>query len=157
MPDFIFDSWSGMGRVALNAALAYLALVVFLRVSGKRTLTKLNAFDLVVTIALGSTLASVITSRTLPLAEGVFALFLLIAFQFLVTWSAVRFPAFDRIIKSEPKLLLRDGQPLEAAMRRERITLDELRAAVRQSGGADLQDAQAVYLETDGSLSARLA
>lgn len=157
MPDFIFDSWSGMGRVALSAALAYLALVVFLRVSGKRTLTKLNAFDLVVTIALGSTLASVITSRSVPLAEGVFALFLLIAFQFLVTWSAVRLPAFNRIIKSEPKLLLRDGQPLEQAMRRERITVDELRAAVRQSGGVDLEDAQAIYLETDGSLSARLA
>ena len=105
MPDFIFDGWSGLGRVALSAALAYLALVVFLRFSGKRTLTKLNAFDLVVTIALGSVLASVITSRSVPLAEGVFALFLLIFFQFLVTWAAVRFPAF--IALGEARLAVR--------------------------------------------------
>ena len=49
-----FDSWFGLLRVLVVGALAYAALILFLRVSGKRTLTKLNAFDLVVTVALGS-------------------------------------------------------------------------------------------------------
>ncbi|HUH13323.1 MAG TPA: hypothetical protein VMK65_09445, partial [Longimicrobiales bacterium] len=53
-----FDSWTGLGRVLLVGALAYAALILILRISGKRTLTKLNAFDLVVTVALGSTLAT---------------------------------------------------------------------------------------------------
>jgi len=59
----LFDSWTGLGRVLLVGVLAYSALVLTLRVSGKRTLTKLNAFDLVVTVALGSTLATVLLSK----------------------------------------------------------------------------------------------
>ena len=54
-----FDSWTALGRVLLVGTLAYVALVAILRISGKRTLTKLNAFDLVVTVALGSTLATI--------------------------------------------------------------------------------------------------
>ena len=59
----LFDSWAGLGRVVLIGTLAYGALVLLLRISGKRTLSKLNAFDLVVTVALGSTLATVLLSN----------------------------------------------------------------------------------------------
>jgi hypothetical protein len=57
----LFDNWHGLGRVLLVGACAYLALVLMLRISGPRTLSKLNAFDLVVTVALGSTLATVLS------------------------------------------------------------------------------------------------
>ena len=52
----LFQGWAGIGRTLLVGTLAYATLVLFLRISGKRTLSKLNAFDLVVTVALGSTL-----------------------------------------------------------------------------------------------------
>jgi uncharacterized membrane protein YcaP (DUF421 family) len=68
-----FDSWTGLGRVLVVGTLAYFALVLTLRVSGKRTLSKLNAFDLVVTVALGSTLATVLLSKDVALAEGLLA------------------------------------------------------------------------------------
>ena len=80
----LFDSWTGLGRVVLVGALAYVALVLLLRISGKRTLSKLNAFDLVVTVALGSTLATVLLSKSVALAEGVLALGLLIFLQYAV-------------------------------------------------------------------------
>ncbi len=67
---FFFDSWSAMGRTVVVGVLAYLALVLLLRVSGKRTLSKMNAFDLVVTVALGSTLATVLLSTSVALARG---------------------------------------------------------------------------------------
>jgi uncharacterized membrane protein YcaP (DUF421 family) len=70
--------------------LAYVVLVVFLRLSGLRTLSKLNAFDLVVTVALGSTLATVLLTKDVALADGALAFALLIALQFVVTWSSVR-------------------------------------------------------------------
>lgn len=85
-----FDSWQGLGRVVVVGILAYAALVFFLRVSGKRTLTKMNAFDLVVTVALGSTLATVLLSKDVALAEGLIAFAVLIALQFAVTWLSVR-------------------------------------------------------------------
>jgi uncharacterized membrane protein YcaP (DUF421 family) len=59
----LFDSWARLGRALLVATLTYAALVLLLRISGKRTLTKLNAFDPVVTVALGSTLATVLLSN----------------------------------------------------------------------------------------------
>lgn len=154
--DAYFDSWSGLVRVLVTGTAAYAFLVLALRSSGKRTLTKLNAFDLIVTVALGSTLASIITSKSLALAEGLLALALLVALQFVVTFLAVRWPAFDSVIKSEPSVLLRDGRPLEDAMKRERITEDELKSAIRQKGGRELSEAEVVLLETDGSLTAIL-
>lgn len=154
MPDAIYDDWSGIARILMIAPAAYLSLVIILRVSGKRTLSKLNAFDFIVTIAIGSTLASIITTRSLALAEGLAALAVLVGLQYLVTATSVRWPMVNAIVKAEPSLLLRNGEPLQSAMRRQRVTLDELTAAVRQAGGSSLEAAQAVYLETDGSLTA---
>lgn len=126
----------------LTGTAAYAFLVLALRSSGKRTLTKLNAFDLIVTVALGSTLASILTSKSLALAEGLLALALLVILQFVVTFLAVRWPAFDGLIKSEPSVLLRDGRRIESVMKRERITEDELKSAVRKKGGQELTEAE---------------
>jgi uncharacterized membrane protein YcaP (DUF421 family) len=149
----LFDSWAGLGRVLLVGTLAYAALVLLLRISGKRTLTKLNAFDLVVTVALGSTLATVLLSNSVALAEGVLALGLLIALQYVITWLSVRSAGFRALVKSEPTLLLRRGQFLLGAMTAVRITREEILAALRGSGAADASRTAAVILETDGTLS----
>ncbi|MFC7550478.1 hypothetical protein [Plantactinospora sp. GCM10030261] len=91
-------------RLLVVAVLVYPALVVILRVSGKRTLSKLNAFDLVVTVALGSTLATILLSRDVSLAEGALALALLVGLQYLVAVLAVRWPPSQRLLKSQPTL-----------------------------------------------------
>ena len=146
-------SWTDLGRVLVVGAAAYVALVFLLRISGKRTLTKLNAFDLVVTVALGSTLATILLSKSVSLAEGVTALALLIFLQYAITWSAVRVEAVKGLIKSEPTLIARDGAFLDGALRRQRITRDEVQAALRSQGVDDVAKASAVILETDGSIS----
>ena len=153
MPDAIFNGWDGVLRILLIAPAAYVALILILRMSGKRTLAKLNAFDFVVTIAIGSTLASVITSSTLSLVDGLVALGLLVGMQFIVTAASVRLPWVNDVVKAEATLLVRNGELLPRAMRRQRITSDEVEAAIRQSGGRGVEDAEAVFLETDGSLA----
>jgi uncharacterized membrane protein YcaP (DUF421 family) len=149
----LFDSWAGLGRVLLVGTLAYVALVLFLRISGKRTLSKLNAFDLVVTVALGSTLATVLLSKSVALAEGLLALALLICLQYAIAWLSVRSPRFQAFVKAEPTLLLHRGRFLERAMRTERISREEILAALRSSGAAEVGTLAAVVLETDGSIS----
>jgi uncharacterized membrane protein YcaP (DUF421 family) len=149
----LFDSRAGLGRVLLVGTLAYVALVFLLRISGKRTLGKLNAFDLVVTVALGSTLATVLLSKSVALAEGVLALGLLILLQYLIAWVSVRSPQFQALIKAEPTLLLHRGRFLERAMKAERLTREEILAALRASGAAEPGEIAAVVLETDGTLS----
>lgn len=98
MDDVFFGDWSGLLRTLIIGALAYLVLVVFLRISGKRTLTKLNAFDLVVTVALGSTLATVLLNKSVPLADGALAFALLVGLQYVVTWLSVRVGWLRKIV-----------------------------------------------------------
>lgn len=148
-----FDSWAGLVRVIVVGATAYAGLVVMLRSSGKRTLSKMNAFDFIVTIALGSTLATVLLSDSVPLAEGLVALALLICLQYVMTWLSVRSPRFQALIKSDPTLLAHEGRYLDAAMRRQRVTRAEIEAALRDSGLDRIEDASGVVLETDGSIS----
>src|SRR3990170_1372212 len=104
-----FDSWGGLARVCVVGTLAYCALIFLLRVSGKRTLSKMNAFDLVVTVALGSTLATILLSKDVALVEGIVALALLIGLQFLITWLSVRSAKVSRLVKAEPALLFHRG------------------------------------------------
>jgi uncharacterized membrane protein YcaP (DUF421 family) len=148
-----FDSWQSLGRVLLVGTLAYVALVVLLRVSGKRTLTKMNAFDLVVTVALGSTLATILLSKDVALVEGVAAFALLISLQFVVTFLSVRSRHIRNLVKSEPTLLFFRGQQLEDALRMQRVTEEEVRAAIRAAGVSQLKDVEAVVLETDGTFT----
>lgn len=147
-----FDGWDDLGRLLVVAPVVYGCLVAVLRVSGKRTLTKLNAFDLVITVALGSTLASALLSSDVSISEGVLALALLVALQAVVTGASVRSAGARRLVKSEPTLVYRRGF-LDRELRRERVTREEVRQAARSSGHADLGDVAAVVLETDGSLS----
>lgn len=148
-----FDSWSPVLRILLIGAATYGSLLVLLRVSGKRTLAKLNAFDLVATVALGSTLATVLLDDSVVWAEGVAALGTLIALQLVVALVSSRLPGGRALLTSRPTLLLRDGRIDEAAARRARIAVVEIHQAVRSSGQGDLSAVAAVVLETDGSLS----
>ena len=148
-----FDGWSGLVRVAVVGVLAYAGLVLLLRISGKRTLSKMNAFDLVVTVALGSTLATILLSSSVALAEGLLAFVLLISFQFVVTWLSTKSHGVRRLVKNEPRLLVYEGKILPDAVRAERVTEEEIEAAVRQQGMADLGDVGAAVLETDGSVT----
>ncbi|CCG03835.1 DUF421 domain-containing protein [Blastococcus saxobsidens] len=148
-----FDSFSDLVRVLLVGGAAYITVVVLLRTTGKRTLAKLNAFDLVVTVALGSTLATILLSQSVSWTEGALALALLAVLQTAVAWVTTRRPGLRAVVTARPRLVLRDGEPLHDAMRAERISLDEIRQAVRSSGTGDLSSVAAVVLESDGSLS----
>ncbi len=149
----LFDSFSGLLRVVLLGSSAYLALITILRISGKRTLAKMNAFDLVVTIALGSTLATILLTNDVALAEGVVAFAVLVLLQFVIASLAIHYAWAERLVKSEARVLLSDGAIDRGALRRERVTETEIYCAVRSAGLGDVDDVAAVVLETDGSLS----
>jgi uncharacterized membrane protein YcaP (DUF421 family) len=152
--DILFQGWSGVGRVLIVGTLAYVYLILLLRVTGKRTLAKLNAFDLVVTVAIGSTLATILLSNSVGLTEGVTALTLLAGLQYVVAFLSVRSQGFARLVRSEPTLLLRDGEPLPDAMHRARVTHEELMTVLRSHGRRSRpEEVGAIILESDGSFS----
>jgi uncharacterized membrane protein YcaP (DUF421 family) len=151
--ELFFDNWMGLFRTVLVGVFAYAALLLLVRISGKRTLSKMNAFDLIVTVALGSTLATILLSKDVVLAEGVLALALLIFLQLTITWLSVRSEKVSRLVKAEPRLLFHNGEFLWSAMMMERVNEGEILQAVRSEGISSLVNVEAVVLETDGSFS----
>lgn len=149
----IFDNWSGLRQILLTTLMVYPILIIFLRLSGKRTLSKWNAFDFVVTIALGSILASVMLSKDVAVLEGLLGLGLLILFQYFITFISVRVEWFESIIKSNPTLIYKNDTFLLDKMKKHRVSRAEILAAVRSSSISSLDNVRYVVLETDGSFS----
>lgn len=147
-----FNGWAGLIRTIVVGVLAYVGLILLVRISGKRTLSKMNAFDFVVTVALGSTLATLVLSKDIALAEGMVALALLIFLQFIITWLSVRSKAVSGLVKAEPRLLYYRGEFLWNAMKAERVNQGEVLQAMRMQG-MNNEEVEAVVLETDGSFS----
>ncbi|MFD1719995.1 DUF421 domain-containing protein [Amnibacterium endophyticum] len=148
-----FDDWADVLRVLAVGSTSYVALVLLLRASGKRTLSQLNAFDFIVTVALGSTLATILLSSDVSWVEGVTALVLLVGLQFGFATVSARWPRTRAAMTSTPAVLLRDGEILLDTLERSRLTESEVRQAVRSAGAGDLALVAAVVLETDGKLS----
>ena len=133
--------------------LAYIGVIVLLRISGKRTLSKWNSFDFVVTIAFGSILATVLLSAKTSLAQGVLGFGLLVLFQYILTWIAARSSLIQKLIKAKPTLLLYQGKFLHSALKSERVSEGEVLAAIRAQGISSVESIEAVVLETDGGFS----
>jgi uncharacterized membrane protein YcaP (DUF421 family) len=148
-----FDTWSDVWRTVAVGTAAYVTLVAVLRTSGKRTLAKLNAFDLVVTVAFGSTLATILLTKDVSWAEGTTAFATLAALQFAVAWTSSRWTGARSVVTARPTLLLHEGRPLEDVLLSQRVSREQLLQAVRGSGVGTLSQVAAVVLETDGSLS----
>lgn len=147
---FLFGGWRPVARIVVVGSLAYGALVLLLRVGKKRTLARLTAFDFVITVALGASFGRVLTAKGVPLSEAVTAFALLVVLQLLVAWLQLRSPRFAHLVTASPTLLYFRGRYLREAMRRERVTEQEMLAIARRQGAGSLDGVEAVVLEADG-------
>jgi uncharacterized membrane protein YcaP (DUF421 family) len=149
----IFDSWYDIFDIIVVGICTYVILVLTLRWFGKRTLATMHAYDLVITVALGSLLARIILSKDVALLEGVTAIVLLIALQFVFSRSALHSSTMRNLIKAQPVMLLYRGNFLYDAMHRERVGEEEIIATLRQNNINTIGQVDAVILEANGSLS----
>ncbi len=149
----LFDSLSVLFRTLIVGTFTYVLLIALLRISGKRTLAKWNAFDFIVTIAFGSLLATIILSKDTSLIQGVFGFALLVLLQYILSWLATHYEGIRELVKSQPTLLLYQGEFRHDTLKNQRVTEGEVRTAIRNKGIAAIEDVEAVVLETDGSFS----
>lgn len=152
MEDILVEDWAGVGKVAACTAVSFLVLFVFIRITGKRTLASLSAFDFVVIIALGSTLAEMMLAE-IPLLNGAMALIVILAFQFGLAWAASKSKKIEDVVNAKPTLLYIDGAFLDEAMLREKVTVDEIYSEVRSAGIYDMAEIKAIVLELNGHVS----
>jgi uncharacterized membrane protein YcaP (DUF421 family) len=149
----IFDGWSGIIRVLIAAPIMYISIIAFVRIMGKRSTSQMNNFDWVVTVALGSLVASGIILDNVTVIEALLATGLLLGLQWTLTYWVPRWTMLEHVVKAQPTLLAERGKLLESSMLAERVTHDEIYAALRGAGLANIDEAEWVILETDASIS----
>lgn len=150
---FLFSDWITLFKILLIGTSIYLLLILTLRIFGKRVLAKMNAFDFVVTIALGSILATTIMNKDLSLIDGTVAFLLLIVLQFIITKLTMYSPLINYIVKSRPVVLFYQGEFDYSIMKKERVLEEEIYQAVRSHRFSSLNDVLAIVLETTGDIS----
>lgn len=153
MENLFFASTDNLIRILVSAPVLYVAVIAFIRISGKRSTSQLNNFDWVVTVAMGSLMGSGIIVRDITLAEVLLAMIVLLGLQYLVTKGLMKSDLVEQVVKARPTLLFHNGEFLRGAMREERITETEVLSAIRGSGIGRMEDVAAVILETDARLS----
>lgn len=152
MDFLLIDSWKVLLGTVLNTILAYVGIVLLLRFFGMRSLSKMNAFDFIVTVALGSTLATIALSKSVPLIEGLLAFVLLLSLQAMITWLSARSKWFKNLVTNQPVMLVYQGQVLHQVLKRERIAEEELWQAARKSGIGNTSEIAIAILETTGEI-----
>jgi uncharacterized membrane protein YcaP (DUF421 family) len=150
--DFIGDGLRVL-EVAVLAVITFLYMLFLLRLVGNRALAKLTAFDFVVSVAIGALIGATITNPAVSPMEGIVAITTLVALQWTADWITSRRPGLLKVFTAPPQLIFYDGQYLKRQMRRQRLTPDEVREAIRQEGLEDEDSVHAVVLERDGAIT----
>ncbi|PZX19651.1 uncharacterized protein DUF421 [Palleronia aestuarii] len=148
-----FNDWNRIASVTIGAVIFFAFAVLLTRLLGKRSTAQMNNFDWIIAVAMGSLLSSGILLKDVSIADALVAMGILGLCQWMTTWLVLRVPWLAWAVKPMPRLLVHDGEIVEAAMRAERISEDELFSRLRGQGYTNLPEVQWVILETDGRLT----
>ncbi|MDR5589217.1 DUF421 domain-containing protein [Christiangramia sp. SM2212] len=148
---FAFD-WSSMLAIVITAIGIYIAIIVFTRIAGKRSFSKMSSFDFAMTVALGSMIATTVLSKSVSLWEGIMGLAIIYILQLFVAILR-RFKIVRDSVDNGP-LLLMDGQNiLHENLKKSRVTEEDLRSKLREANVIRLKEVRAVVFEATGDIS----
>lgn len=149
---FLYGGIEPLLRIVLVGTLSYLSLLIIIHLTGQRPLGRMQTFDVIVAVAIGSTFGRLLTAQEVQFTEALTAFILLAVLHFVVSTLRYRFQ-WGSVIITEPVLLYSEGQYLRPMMERLRISDAEILAAVRRYGLGSLDDVEAIVLEADGTFS----
>ena len=139
--------------LVIRAAVGFLFVFFLTRVVGRRELSSMEPFDLIMLVMIGDLVQQGITQNDFSVT-GMFLVGSTVALMTVaVSYATFRFPRARPLLEGEPVIVLQDGKPIDRNLRRNRITLEELAAAARQQQVGSLQDIQWAVLETSGQIS----
>ena len=139
--------------IVLRAIVVFGFLLVLTRVIGRRELSSLQPFDLILLIILGDAVQQGLTQDDYSLTGSLLAVGTIAVLQVFVSWISYRFPRTRPIIEGVPIVVIQDGEPIEDNLKRERLDIDEIAEAAREQGIAHLADVKWAVLETTGKIS----
>ncbi|MGI0105067.1 DUF421 domain-containing protein [Salinimicrobium sp. WS361] len=148
--------WNGIQpiiRIVLVGITAYLAIVLILKISGKRTLASMSAFDFVIAVTIGAVFGRTLTTKDLSISEALTAFVLLALLQFIFSYLENKSRTFKRIFNTTPTLLYYNGEFIQKNLHKERLDKSKIIGAARKKGFGSMDDISAVILEIDATLS----
>ena len=143
------SGWS----IVLRTVIVYVALLLGLRLAGKREMGQMTPFDLVVILLIANAVQNAMVGPDTSVTGGLIAAGVLIVGNYGVAQARERLPWFRRAVEGTPTLLINDGKLVAGHLRQEGLDEDEVLMAIREHGIADVKDVRMAVLETDGSIS----
>jgi uncharacterized membrane protein YcaP (DUF421 family) len=154
MHSLLVPDTSVLGLI-VRAVVVYVFLLVALRLAGRRELAQMTSFDLVLLLVISNAVQNAINAGDNSLAAGIVSAVVLLLLNWAIGWATYRWRWLERLFQGRPIRIVSDGKIHLGSLRRELITLSELRSALRKQGIARITDCAAVILEPDGTLSVR--
>jgi uncharacterized membrane protein YcaP (DUF421 family) len=148
----LFHMGITVGEKLLRAVIVYLFLLLVLRLLGKRELAQQNTLDFLVLLLVANAVQNGIIGNDNSVTGAIVGALALFGINFSFKALAYRFPWADRVFEGSPSYLIKDGQFMEATMRREQISKPELRAIAQRQGYESLEEVGTAILETDGNI-----
>jgi uncharacterized membrane protein YcaP (DUF421 family) len=139
--------------VVLRTILVFFVMLMLTRVIGRRELSSLQPFDLILLIVLGDAVQQGLTQDDYSLTGAFLVIFTFALLQVLVSWLGFRFPRTRPVLEGDPLIVVQDGELVENNLKRERLTPEEVAEAARQQGIAHLSQVRWAVLETTGAIS----
>ena len=139
--------------LVIRAAVGFAFVFLVTRVVGRRELSSLEPFDLILLVMIGDLVQQGITQNDFSVTGLMLVGSTIALLTVAVSYGSFRFPRLRPMLVGEPVIVVEDGEPIDRNLRRNRITLEELAAAARQQGIGSLDEVRWAVLETSGSLS----
>ncbi len=149
----MFDLGTPLWQIAVRSVAVYTAVYLGLRLMGKRQLGQMTVFDLVVILLIANAVQNAMVGPDFSLVGGIVAAFVLLVVNLVVSRVRLLSPRVGRALEGTPTPLIRDGLYLDANLRREGVTREEVRSALREHGLSEAREVRFAYLEPDGAIS----
>jgi uncharacterized membrane protein YcaP (DUF421 family) len=139
--------------LVLRSAVAFALILFATRAAGRRDLSSLEPFDLILLVVIGDLIQQGVTQSDYSVTGAAIVVCTLASLTVGVSWLNKRFPVLRPVLEGEPVILIEHGEPIHRNLRRENVTLGEIAAQARQNQIADLSDVAWAVLETNGRIS----
>jgi len=139
--------------IVFRAFFVFVLLYVLMRVIGRRELSTLEPFDLILLVVLGDLVQQGVTQDDYSVIGIMLAIGTIALLQLGVSFANYKFPKLRPLLDGEPIIVVQDGKPIEHNMQRERVTLEDIAGAARQESIAHISEIQWAVLETNGKMS----
>jgi uncharacterized membrane protein YcaP (DUF421 family) len=139
--------------LVIRAAVIFFFVFLVTRIVGRRELSQLEPFDLILLVVIGDLVQQGVTQSDESVTGALIVISTIAILSFVVGWISFRSRRVRLVTEGEPIVLLQDGRAIERNLRRERITLEDIQEQARQSQITSLADLRWVILEDDGKIS----